>query len=61
MSRTYYNRFGTPFKIIDFIDGTHVTVEFLDEYHTKVNTVIEAVKNGRVKIRMMLQFVGLGL
>lgn len=45
MNQTFYNRFGTPYKVIKYIDGSHVIVEFQDEYKTKVTTVLDAATN----------------
>ncbi len=43
------NRYGTPMKIIDYINSANVIVEFQDEYHYRKHTDYDSFKNGKIK------------
>lgn len=42
-----FNRYGTPMKIIDYINSKDVVVEFQDEHHYKKHTDYAGFKNGK--------------
>lgn len=60
MSHIFHNHAGTPMKIVDIQDATHVMIEFQDEYMAKVKTVYEAVVKGNVKNPYERKIFGIG-
>lgn len=45
----YTSFYGTPIKIIEYIDNRNVVVEFLDDTHYITTTFMSCVKDGNVK------------
>ena len=44
-----HNKFGTLMKIIEYVNANDITIEFQDEYKTRVHTAYKCFKNGGVK------------
>lgn len=44
----YFNNFGTPYKVIEYIKRDNVIIEFQDEYKYHKTTDIKSILNGNV-------------
>lgn len=44
----YFNHFGTPYKVIEYIKRDNIIIEFQDEYHIRKQVSLKEMLNGHI-------------